>query len=281
MQTAFSGFLPEDAAISMNMSAKFSESDIATFELMLGGVETEALAALDNDPGFDSAQRAALKKALADSMAVLNDTIKGEKIDMAASVLFDDSRMLAIGALEVVGGKKLDAAVQEILKLAQEEPGAPAVKLNVDVHKGVNFHTLSVPLPPGEPEAEKIFGEAVEVVFGVGDKGIYFGVGRNSLSAVKSAIDNSTEGKIVPSMQITMSTTKLVKFAASIVPDLQPEARQVLDRIAGLPGDDKISMTAEPIPNGSRFRIQFDEVAIKAIGLGAATLIPTADPFGF
>lgn len=288
METSFSGFLPEDAAILMNVSSKFNKSDTAAAELMLKSVETEVLAALENDPGLDSAQRAALKKALTDSMAVLIDTIKGEKLDMAASVSFSGSRMVAIGGIKVVGGKKLDGALQEILKLAAEEPGAPAVRLNADVHKGVNFHTLSMPLPPGEPEAEKVFGESLEVALGVGDEGIYFGVGANSLSAVKSAIDNSTEAKIVPSMQVSLSVTKLVKFAASIVPDLPPEGREILGKIVGLTGDDKISITVEPIPNGSRLRIQLDEVAIKALGLGggvfleySASASAGADPFGF
>jgi len=204
---------------------------------------------------------------------------------MAASVSFSGSRMVAIGGIKVVGGKKLDGALQEILKLAAEEPGAPAVRLNADVHKGVNFHTLSMPLPPGEPEAEKVFGESLEVAVGVGDEGIYFGVGANSLAAVKSAIDNSTEAKIVPSMQFSLSVTKLVKFAASIVPDLPPEGRDILGKIAGMTGDDKISLTVEPIPNGSRLRIQLDEVAIKALGLGGGVFreftSAGADPFGF
>ena len=285
METAFSGFLPEDAAISMNVSSKFNKSDAAAAELMLKSVETESLAALDNDPGLDSAQRAALKKALTDSMAVLIDTINGEKLDMAASVSFNGSRMVAIGGIKVVGGKKLDGALQEVLKLAAEEPGAPAIKLNADLHKGVIFHTMSMPLPPGEPEFEKVFGESLEVAVGVGDEGIYFGVGANSLAAVKSAIDNSTEAKIVPSMQFSLSVTKLVKFAASIVPDLPPEGRDILGKIAGMTGDDKISLTVEPIPNGSRLRIQLDEVAIKALGLGGGVFreftSAGADPFGF
>jgi len=277
METLFSGFLPEDAAISMNMSSKFADSDIATFEVMLGQVETEALATLDNDTGLDSAQRAALKKALTDGMAVLSDTIKGEKVDLASSVSFNDSKMLAIGAVQVVGGKKLDAALQEVLKLAAEEPGAPAIKLSVDTHKGVTFHSMSMPLPP-DPTLSTVFGPALDVVIGVGNEGIYFGAGQGSLAAVKSAIDNSTEGKIVPSMQLSMSTTKLMKFAAAVIPDLPPEGKQILERVSGLPGADRISMTAEPIPNGSRFRIQLDEVAIKAIGLGATTLVPAAPP---
>ncbi|MFP6750204.1 MAG: hypothetical protein VB855_00875 [Pirellulaceae bacterium] len=281
METLFSGFLPKDAAITMNVSSKFAESDIATFEVMLGQVETEALATLDNDTGLDSVQRAALKKALTDGMAVLSDTIKGEKVDMAASVSFNDSKMLAIGAIQVVGGKKLDTALQEVLKLAAEEPGAPAIKLNADIHKGVIFHSLSMPLPP-DPTFTTVFGPALDVVIGVGNEGVYFGAGQGSLAAVKSAIDNSTEGKIVPSMQFSMSTTKLMKFAAAVIPDLPPEGRQVLERVAGLPGNDKISMTAEPIPNGSRVRIQLDEAAIKAIGVaGQAWTTLQQDPLGF
>ncbi len=281
METLFSGFLPEDAAITMNVSSKFAESDIATFEVMLGQVETEALTTLDNDTGLDSVQRAALKKALTDGMAVLSDTIKGEKVDLAASVSFNDSKMLAIGAIQVVGGKKLDTALQEVLKLAAEEPGAPAIKLNADIHKGVIFHSLSMPLPP-DPTFTTVFGPALDVVIGVGNEGVYFGAGQGSLAAVKSAIDNSTEGKIVPSMQFSMSTTKLMKFAAAVIPDLPPEGRQVLERVAGLPGNDKISMTAEPIPNGSRVRIQLDEAAIKAIGVaGQAWTTLQQDPLGF
>ena len=73
-----------------------------------------------------------------------------------------------------------------------------------------------------------------------------------------------------------------MKFAAAVIPDLPPEGRQVLERIADLKGNDKISMTAEPIPNGQRFRIQLDEVAIKAIGMSWLTVTTRqSDPLGF
>ena len=96
-------------------------------------------------------------------MAVLSDTIKGEKVDLAASVSFNDSKMLAVGGITVVGGKKLDTALQEVLKLAAEEPGAPAIKLNADTHKGVVFHSMSMPLPP-DPTFNTVFGSALDVV---------------------------------------------------------------------------------------------------------------------
>ncbi|MAZ94697.1 MAG: hypothetical protein CMJ73_01485 [Planctomycetaceae bacterium] len=283
METAFSGFLPEDAAISMNITQKIAEEDVAATELLLQSLVTNAATELDNDPGLDSAQRAALKKVLEDSIMVLTDTLKAGKIDGAASVSFEGSKLVAVGGIKVVDGKKLDAALQEVLRLAAEEPGAPSIKLNVDTHKGVSFHSLSVAVPPGVSEYEQVFGESLEVVLGASDTGLYFGVGQNSLATVKTAIDASSEGKIVPTMQLSMSVTKLVKFAAGIAPDLPPEGSQLIQKIAGLTGDDKISITAEPIPSGQRVRIQLDEVAIQAIGVAGqgALSLQQADPFGF
>ena len=283
METAFSGFLSEDAAISMNITQKVAEEDMAATELLLQSIVTNTATELDNEPGLDSAQRAALKKVLEDSVMVLTDTLKAGKIDGAASVSLEGSKLVAVGGIKVVDGKKLDATLQEVLRLAAEEPGAPSIKLNVDTHKGVSFHSLSVAVPPGVSEIEQVFGESLEVVLGASDTGLYFGVGQNSLAAVKTAIDASGEGKIVPTMQLSMSVTKLVKFAAGIAPDLPPEGSQLIQKIAGLTGDDKISITAEPIPNGSRVRIQLDEVAIKAIGLAGqgALSLQQSDPFGF
>jgi len=289
METAFSGFLPDNAAIRMNVVQHLAQEDIAPVELMLQTLVTNATAELDNDETLTTAQREALKGALTDTIAVLVDTLKGEKIDGAASVTFTGSQMVAIGGFKVVNGKKLDSALKTVLQLAMEEDelgGVVEIKFDAAQHKGTNFHTLSIPLPEYPEEPQKIFGPTVEVVIGISDTGAYVGVGQNSLAAVKAAIDASSEPKIVAPVEFTASVIKCIKFAAAVAPDDIPaEGKELIAKISSLTGEDNISLKAEPIPNGSRFRIQVDEMAIKAIGLaiqGAMRLVdaPPA-PLGF
>jgi len=271
----------------MNVVQHLAQEDIAPVELMLQTLVTNVTAELDNDETFTTAQREALKGALTDTIAVLVDTLKGEKIDGAASVTFTGSRLVAIGGFKVVNGKKLDSALKTVLQLAVEEDelgGVLEIKFDAAQHKGTNFHTLSIPLPEYPEEPQKIFGPTVEVVIGISDTGAYIGVGQNSLAAVKAAIDASSEPKIVAPVEFTASVIKCVKFAAAVAPDDIPlEGKELIAKISSLTGEDNISLKAEPIPNGSRFRIQVDETALKAIGLAVqgALALQQSDPLGF
>jgi hypothetical protein len=85
-------------------------------------------------------------------------------------------------------------------------------------------------------------------------------------------------------VEFTASVIKCIKFAAAVAPDDIPaEGKELIAKISSLTGEDNISLKAEPIPNGSRFRIQVDEMAIKAIGLAVqgALALQQSDPLGF
>lgn len=272
METAFSGFLPDNAILSMNVTQKVAAEEVQQVKLMLDLAQKNVVAELDNDLGLEDLQRDALTSMVDDLFSVVIDTLQDGAIDGAASVSANGSTVLMLGGFKVANGQKLDVAFKQLVDLAKDETEVPPIKLNVDEHKGVTFHTVSVPLPEFPAEPQKIFGPNLEIAIGLGDNGVYVGMGQNCLSAIKSAMDTSAEGKIVPPLKMSVSLVKALQFASTVV-DFPPEQQGLIDKLLALQGNDKISITMEGIPSGQRVRLQVDEAVIKALGISVSSLI--------
>ena len=85
----------------------------------------------------------------------------------------------------------------------------------------MNFHTLAIPVPADEAEAQKIFGEKVDVAFGIGTDAVYVAVGDNNIDTVNKAIDasKSEAGKEVPPFEFSASLGQIMEFAAANAKD--------------------------------------------------------------
>ena len=188
--TAFAGFLKEGAAVNLNFARQLHADDIAQYSQMLKVLSAKAIQELEKDADLDSAEaKAAAKDVLGSLIGVLQKTVETGKVDGgAALVLAPESIKFAAGG-HISDGPELERILKKIVELGKNEADFPAVKLDADSHKGVRFHTMSIPIPEGKDEPRKFFGDNLGVAVGIGANSVYLAFGKDSIDTLKGIID--------------------------------------------------------------------------------------------
>ncbi|MEC9095687.1 MAG: hypothetical protein VX776_03585 [Planctomycetota bacterium] len=265
--TNLSAFSGDNAAVTMSMAGKIDPIQGAQVAVQIDTLRDQAINQLQNDPNIPTDEmRALATKTVSTLVDVVNGTLADGEFDMAASVTMDDG-MGAIGAIRAAQADSLENVFRELVSLAKEQdPEFPPVNLDAMKHAGATFHTMSVPVPPFDPQAQAIFGEAIDISIGMSADHIYFGLGKGNLAKIKSAMDASAanKGAEAEPMKMEMSMSKVLTFAAEQAQD--PTMQQAA---AATGTKDKTRMLLIPIENGAKFRIELEAGVLKAISVGA------------
>ncbi len=272
LKSNFVGFHSADAAVRMNVTTKALPEEAAQGKITLEGMRAQIFNELDRDASVPPKALAALKEVLSDMIDVGIETIEAGTIDGAMAVFLKDKSVQVGGGFHVVGGKKLAAAIKKAIRLLQEEPDFPKevqIRFDTEVYKGINFHTVTVPIPPQE-EASQIFGGELQIALGTSDNSIYFGLAPNSISFLKGIIDknSSSGGKAVRPMELSVALTPILEFASSF--DDNPIVNAMIRQLKTAAGKDHVvlSVTMEKESTSALYRFQLEEGVIKAIGAG-------------
>jgi hypothetical protein len=162
--------------------------------------------------------------------------------------------------------KKLEIA-------AKKSPDFPGIKWNAANHAGVNFHTITVPVPEGEKSPRRMLGQEMNVAVGIGQDAVYLAVGKDNIAAVSKAIDASTadRSKTVPPFEFSLSLGPIMEIAADAQNGHDKAALQaVSDMLKNqAKGRDHVRATGQVIPNGLRYRFEAEEGVLQAIGTAA------------
>jgi hypothetical protein len=223
----------------------------------------------DSDLPSDEA-RQSVKTAINQLFDVADATIKTGKTDVGVAVnLAPEKLQLAVGGM-VADGSKLEKAVKDLIELAKGEPDFQdkvSVKLDFETYKGIRFHQAKVKLP--DEDAQKVFGETLDVYLGVSDKAAYLAAGKDSLAFVKSIIDGSAAqaGKQVLPMDLSVSLVQILEFANSVKPGQRTAT--LVEQAQKLKGKDHILVTAKPVANGVQGRLEIEDGVLEAIGIMA------------
>jgi hypothetical protein len=275
-RTNFAGFYQPDAAATMSFVTKADpeliQQDIEYFESTMQALRAGFNNGIDNS---DAKDPEAVKAAFSDWFDAFEATIRSGQIDGGAALhVSSDSLTLVAGAVVTdtakieSGLKKLEAAA------AARYPEFAGIRWNSATHAGVNFHTLSVPVPEEQEAPRKLLGSEVNVAIGIGQDKIYLAVGRNNLSAVKQAIDASEAepDKAVPPFELAVSLAPIMEMAAAQAEEGDQKA--IAERVAEMlrneaQGRDHIRAVGQVIPNGLRYRFAAEEGVLRAIGAAA------------
>jgi hypothetical protein len=145
------------------------------------------------------------------------------------------------------------------------------VKWAANKYKDVTFHTMQAPVPEDEEEARKLFGEKLDIAVGIGQKAVYFALGRNSLDEVKKVIDASaaSPAKRVAPMEMSIALTPILNAAKEFADeDDKPQVEMVANMLANeANGRDHVRITTKSAENGIRMRIEAEEGVLRAIGM--------------
>ena len=266
--TDLAGFTSDSAAATVALAGKIDPVQAAQATAQFEALRNQSLGQLQNDPNIPSEELRALAiKTVSTVVDVAKGTVASGEVDIAGSVSLDNGISL-IGAAKVAQANQLDGVFRELVETAKEQdPSFPPVQLDALKHAGVSFHTLSVPVPPFDPQLQAIFGESLEISFGTSEDYIYFGAGKGNLDNIKAAIDTSAQNKGAEgeSLKIEASASKILTFVAE---QAQDPTMQQAAAAASAGGKDKARMQIIPIENGAKFRIEVEAGVLKAIAVG-------------
>jgi hypothetical protein len=201
---------------------------------------------------------------------VAEKTIANKKADAAAVLLLKPEAATLVAGSLVADGAKLQKVVQQLAaEAAKNEPDLTKfLKLDAEVHQGVHFHMVSLPVP--DPDAVKYLGGMTEVVLGIGEQAVYVAAGRDAAKTLKQVIDQSKAQpeRPVPPLRIVLSATPIAEFLAAAAP--KTEVKQAAAQLAALlrqssGGADHLTITAASIANGVRTRIEVEQGLLKVL----------------
>ncbi len=274
-KTNFAGFMTTDAAIRGVLSSQtVAEEDIAQTVAMVDALRARANQALEEDAELESEEaRQAVKTAVGGFLDVLRQTAEEGKIDAGLLLkLQPDALTMAAGGY-VADAAPLEDALRQLEKAAETDPDFEGVEWNVAEHEGVTFHRMQAPVE--EEDAQKLLGEKVDLVVGIGKKAFYVALGKNSLETLKTVIDQSkaNAGQAVPPFKVVVSTGDLVRFAAE-QNDADPNLARVAEALSGADAQDDLTFTLTAIPNGVRYHVEVEQGVLQAIGKASAPVAP-------
>jgi hypothetical protein len=283
-RSAFSGCLLPGAALTFHMHATSTEAEIEQAMLLVDRLREEAMKGIEKDDNLvNDEERQTARTIVNEMLDIVEGSLKTGKTDCGGVLsLKPDALTLAIGCF-VADGQQLADAVKELAAFAeQKDPNFPTIDFDAEKHRGVTFHTATIPLRTGPPEVRRVLGDPMEVVVGTGKKAVYLAFGKDAGQLLKEVLDGSVENrsKKLPPAEVVVSLTPVLEFAAAM--EKRPrQLRQVeaaLEAVKTLSGSDHISLRAMPIKNGCRVRLEIEEGVLKAIG--AAAKAPTQPPAG-
>ncbi|MEM9658482.1 MAG: hypothetical protein AAF961_08985, partial [Planctomycetota bacterium] len=212
--TNFAGFFQPDAAMMMSFASKVTDADQTQMQQMFETLRMQARKAIDDEADLPNDQaRNVMKEAFDDFIDAFKATIESGVMDGGAVL------NLSPGALTFVAGgfvgepSKIEDGLKKMAELAKEEEDFPGVQWNAGSHAGVEFHTMSLPIPEDEAEPRKLFGDAVEMAVGIGKESVFFAAGKDCLAATKQIIDESASnrGKPIANMEMTFALSQILE----------------------------------------------------------------------
>lgn len=267
----FAGFLMPEALLTAHINSVAQEPDIEQSLAMLGQLRTHIMDSIDEDEDLpDEEAKDLVKELVGEALEVAEATVKNGRFNGGLTVVGEGPLTIVAGGM-VADGEKLEEVAKKFIKLAENEPDVPEVKLDVDEHKGVKFHTATIPLPDDEDgeKAKQVFGEEALVTVGFGPDSFYVALGDDGLETIKAVMDKSAEGasEELPPLEISLALAPLMKFAAQ-QEDANPGVAMIAESLKE-GGADHLKITVRPIENGVQYQIEGEEGIIKLIGSGA------------
>lgn len=236
IKSAFSGFLGEGRAMTMNIASPMAEKDIERTQMMLKVAKAGVAKSIDEESDLPSDEARDAAKKLADKFfAIFNDTVAMGKLDSGATIMLEGKTANIVAGIAVSDGAKLAEALKELAGFAKEDANFPKITFDASKHKDVTFHTAKLPSPPDE-KAKKIFGEEIELVIGTGPKSAWVCIGQGAGDQLKKLIDAcaiSSSSSEAPN-QFNLFAGPILKFA-----DAVEESNDVLKALAAKADDYK------------------------------------------
>ena len=269
-KSKFAGLRMPEAAVTVIKTIERIEradADVAWAKDLMAVMHKSFLAEMENQ-GLSEDQLKLAKEMADDVLDVLQKTIESKKSDGGLAVLMEPGAATVVFGAEVVNGGKLEGVLKKLVEA--DSDAAKMIKLNADTHEGVRLHTITPPM--NDPRLVPIVGDKPEMVIGIADDKLLVAAGHDAVKTLKKVLDASKAGadKEVPPLEIKLAVGKIAKFATEMAKDnAPPEAQMKMSMLTSVlvkAGDkDHVTITASPISQGVRVRVEMEEGLVKAI----------------
>ncbi len=271
-RTNFAGFGSSGAALTGIWAGRLPEAKAAALEALLDDMRSIVLhqVALADFPEED---RKTARTAVNQFFAVFQQTVRQRQVDGGMiGVLNPEAATLAVGL-----GLSETEKLEDVSKLAADlvrkhRPEYAAwIKLQAQRHRGVNFHTIQVPIPTSGADSHKLtalFGESIELAVGIGRQALYFAAGRDALETLKQAIDRSAEneGKLVPPVELSLRLGPVAETVAVLGPAGQRALAELIAKeLKKISGGDQLNLLVTPTAFGVRYRLEAEEGLLRLL----------------
>jgi hypothetical protein len=263
-KTNFAGFASDDAAAYLSVASKLGPDDIQQTLSQLEGLRGQLERAIDEEENLpDETAKDKIKEVAGKLIDAFENTVKSGSIDGGGRLQLGDTLTFAAGGY-VADGAELEKAFKELVALAKNEPDFPGIKFDAEKYKDVRFHTTSVPVK--DEEGQKVLGETLDVVVGIGPQAGYLAIGEQGLDLLKQVIDESAKrpGAAVPPMQVNVALAPIFKFAAE--KGEEPQVAMLAEALSQAAGQDHVKLTVIPVTNGQKVRLLLEQGVLEALG---------------
>ena len=270
-KTRFAGFINPEAAFNASIILKIIEEDIESYNGLLDQARDQAIGEIDADGELSDEEITKLESVADDLVAVLKETIATGEMDGGAVMKMQKGSMNFASGLKISDPQKLEKSIKSLIEMAQEKADTVLdVKFNSGNYDDVAFHTVSVSIPDDEEETQKVFGDSVQVIIGIGKETAYLAFGKDPLTTLTSSIEQSKTAEQPKDLnQYNVYLSPILRFASGVT------AEPALDEMAETleeSGKDRISVFSNVIENGveSRFEMQDGILALISAAVKAA-----------
>lgn len=262
------GLLLPDATVTFSSVGTMGDVQAEQTLTALDTLRESALQGIENQ-GLSDEEAKLLSRLLNDALDVLQKTIESRKTDLAVSVMLDPSALTVVGGSAIAEGAKLDKTLQDLVaEIKKDEKAAEVMKVSDETVAGIHLYTVSMPTP--DPEMSPLLGDTLEIAVGVANDKLLLSAGRDAAEKLKNAVGGlkSAAGKELPPLRITVAVEQLAAFIAEAVDDPQTKstASVVASMLAGAGDQGHLTITASPIPQGVRLRLELEEGLLKTVG---------------
>lgn len=275
--TGFAGFRLPGSAASATLGGVLTATKQDSLSAFIELARSNILR--DSEKKTPADKRALAKELINGAGDLLEKIVKGGRVDGAATVLISPTAATGLLAGYVSDGAALDKMLHTFYDAVEHENAGIAefVKFNADEAQSIKFHTITIPIPAGDGEREKmalrLIGSKLEIVVGIGADNAYLAAGRDAMTTLKKAVQASAQigTKDAVPVDVKVSTQQVTNFVAAVgKPKDRAGAAALAGELKKTPGKDHISLVARPISNGVQYHLEVEEGIVRAIGQVAA-----------
>jgi len=274
VKTDFAGFVLADAAMGGHMSVLFPPPGDEQLKSCMAGIEKCFKEKIDKKATSPEEAKQA-KSWVDDLLDVVRETLKTGELDGAGSIVLAPKASTLVGGRQVAGADKLEKVFKGMVAACQKKcpECIKDLKWDAEQYQGVRLHTFTAGAPEKDKKREKLeraFGLQAGVVVGFSKDRVYLAAGRDAMKTLKKALDDSKAAadKSVAPVQFTVSLKELTQFVSEVCKDKHKEragkALAAVNKAAS--GEDDVVFTVTPKTNGVRYRLEFEEGALRAMG---------------